>query len=173
MAPPKVSSAECGLYKPGHEVHWIQGLRYGDRDHPPVPGRLINVGDDGIIVVEIADAVRRFWHHDPLWFAHRAAEAGGVVELQARWGMIGIRHKAGTYVFCVADTATSEPCTEVPPQGDLLDLLDAAGGFTISCEQATPSPRSHEVPSPGVRLGPSGSVALLDETARPRDHQQR
>ena len=125
----------CGLYTPGHEVHWIQGLRYRDPEHPPVAGRLVEVGADGIIVVEIGGEVRRFWNHEPQRFAHFAARAHHHVDLQARWGMLGLPHKSGTYCFCIADPDDHRTCPETPPQGALLELMESAGGFSISAAE--------------------------------------
>ena len=42
MATPEFPPLFCGLYLPGHEVHWIQGLKFSDLDHPRTEGT-----DDG------------------------------------------------------------------------------------------------------------------------------
>ena len=89
MATPKILSRRCGLYCRGHEVHVIQGLRYSDPEHPQVPGRLIDVSDDGIIVVEFDDGIQRYWHHDQRAFAIAASRNDNPVELQTRWSLLG------------------------------------------------------------------------------------
>jgi hypothetical protein len=135
---PEYPPRHCGLYKPGHEVHWIQGLRYRDPEHPLVPGTLVEVGEDGIIAVEFADGVRRFWNHEPQRLRDIVATADNRVGLQERWGLLGIPTKSGYYCFCIAgpESDAHDPCPEQPPTGDMFDLMKSAGGFTISLNDA-------------------------------------
>ena len=132
MATPKIRSRQCGLYLPGHQVHMIQGLRYSDPDHPRVPGRLIDVADDGILVVELDDEIRRYWHHDPQAFALAASRTDNDVELQARWSMLGTPTKKGYHPIYIADPDDHRGCPDTPPTGTALELLESAGGFLIS-----------------------------------------
>lgn len=40
------SPTRCGLFRPGHDVHWIQGLKAGNDPTPPRPAR-VEVLSDG------------------------------------------------------------------------------------------------------------------------------
>ena len=132
MATPKILSRRCGLYLPGHEVHVIQGLRYSDPDHPRIPGRLIDVESDGIVVVEFEDGIRQYWHHDPRPFAMAARRNDNHVELQARWRMLGTPTKQGYHPIYIADPDDHRECPDAPPSGTAVELLGSAGGFLMS-----------------------------------------
>jgi hypothetical protein len=124
----------CGLYLPGHQVHFIQGLKYSDPDHPRTPGTLIHVGDDGIIVVEFDDGIRCFWNHEPQRIAHFAARVNNRVERQERWGLLGIpaERRWSNYCFCIADPDDHRSCPNEPSTGTAFERLESASGFTTS-----------------------------------------
>lgn len=43
----------CGLYIPGHVVHWIQARKgAGDMKNLPTPGHLMEVRLDGLVINE-------------------------------------------------------------------------------------------------------------------------
>lgn len=52
---------ECGLYKPGHLVHWIQARVKRNEERVPVK---VDVLDDQRIRVLTAGEVQVFYHHD-------------------------------------------------------------------------------------------------------------
>jgi hypothetical protein len=145
MATPEFPPRFCGLYLPGHEVHWIQGLKFSDLDHPRTEGALIDVGDDGIIVVEFDDGIRRFWNHEPLRLEHFAARVNNHVERQQRWGLLGIPAKRGwsIHCFCIASPDDHRSCPNEPPTGTAFELLESAGGFTMSTAELTAQLSEH------------------------------
>ena len=54
----------CGYHWAGHEVHWIQGLKAAnDSEQAAIPGRLVNVSDDGSLVLEIGGETILLWNH--------------------------------------------------------------------------------------------------------------
>jgi hypothetical protein len=94
----------CGLYVPGHAVHWIQSKRaFADQDNPPEEGRLIEVN-------------------------------GGSICHQPGWGLLLSPGRDGsTWDFCVVDADADDirECREEVPAGDLVDRLLRTGGFTV------------------------------------------
>jgi hypothetical protein len=124
----------CGYYHPGHEVHWIQGLRSGQpTEVPPVPGRLLSVSDDGTVVVEAGGETVRLWNHEPERLRLLVAANDGVVSVQPGWSLLRTRSDDGSYCFSVCDPAGPQwrPCPSEPPGGELADLAREAGGFTV------------------------------------------
>ncbi len=130
---------KCGLYLPGHEVHWIQGLRSGnDTENPREEGNLIAVKDDGTIVFKVDGNIERAWNHQPQRIAALADRfRGGRVILHRRWGLLGVPHgDSGTYMFYIGDPDDHRECPSEPPTGDPLDLLAETGGFSMRGEEA-------------------------------------
>jgi len=127
----------CGLYLPGHDVHWIQGLHSGrDDENPPEQGRLLGASEDGTLRVQVDGEVRRLWNHDPGRLARLVARNKGVVTHQPRWGLLRTKSAQGAYCFCVVNaTKDHEPCPHKAPEGNLLELLKQAGGATLSIRE--------------------------------------
>jgi hypothetical protein len=130
----------CGLYVPGHDVHWIQAnlsVKH-ESERPWEPGRLVDVHPDGSIVVEIQGAIRRLWNHNPERLARLAALNDGAISHQPGFHLLSTPSSQGSYLFCVADAESEElrPCPSDPPTGDLVDLLRNAGGFSIPGREA-------------------------------------
>jgi len=73
-----MSQRKCRIYKPGHEVHYIQSrlAGYGGRN-----GTLLTVDDDGWITVDVEGVVLRLWNHDPAWVRKCFEESAGQVGL--------------------------------------------------------------------------------------------
>ena len=129
---------DCCLYRPGHRVHWIQATRAGrDPEHRPEPGRLVSVGADGSVVIEVDGDRRRLWNHDPAGLEQAAAAAGGVVLHQSRWGLLLAPSGTGSRrCFCVvAADADRAACTAAVPGETLVDRLLTAGGGTLSVDE--------------------------------------
>lgn len=125
----------CGLYIPGHVVHWIQARKgAGDMKNLPTPGHLVEVRPDGLVIVEINGDVRRLWNHDPERLEALVARNHGEISHQPRWGLMSTRG----YQFCVADADHPDlrPCPAHPPTGDPYKLLIEAGGFSIPGSEA-------------------------------------
>ena len=124
----------CGLYIPGHDVHWIQGLHAGpDSKNPAQAGKLVEVLPDGTLVVDVAASLRRLWHHDPSRLERLVARNKGEVSYQPHWHLLWTRSRHGRYAFCIANAGDPErrPCPAYPPTGDIFDLLQDAGGFSM------------------------------------------
>ena len=103
------SLRHCGLYRPGHEVHYIQAkLSFEDTDSRPA-GRLLEVGDDGVLLVETDNGVQRLWNHDPAGIRAIWKRMGDEVELRAK-GMLSLVGKGGNSYFCVANPDDHVPC---------------------------------------------------------------
>ena len=116
----------CGLYRPGHEIHYIQMRKSSeDRENPRLLGRLIECRSDGTVVIEIEGREISLWSHEPERVAESVAANDGVVRYQKRWGLLW-----GSDCFCVA-SADHVPCPDSPPTGTPLELLKSAGGFIL------------------------------------------
>jgi len=127
----------CGLYLPGHCVHWIQArLGWEDTENLPEEGRLVDVGSDGTLIVDVGEEVRRLWNHQPERISDAAARRGDVVFHQPRWGLLAIPQGASRYLFCVAPSESSHrPCPVEAPTGTPAELLRTAGGFSIPANE--------------------------------------
>jgi hypothetical protein len=90
MAPPSIKAAEsddtCGLYTPGHDVHWIQARHAGsDTVNRARAGKLLEAHPDGTLVVDVAHHLYRLWHHNPSRLQRLVAENKGKVGFQPYW----------------------------------------------------------------------------------------
>jgi hypothetical protein len=95
----------CGLFTPGHEVHWIQGLRAGnDVESPRVQGRLVSAEADGLIRIDLKGEVRTFWNHEPDRLEMVAARNANRVEVQWRWRVLRVPSNSGAYLFYLAES---------------------------------------------------------------------
>ena len=125
----------CGLYLPGHDVHWIQAkLSREKRDQRPTrPGQLIKTDPDGLVVVEVEGVVYRLWNHDPLRMERLVARNRGSVSYQPGAGLLRTESVLGNFLFCVADADDPElrECPSTPPAGSPFELLRTAGGFSM------------------------------------------
>jgi hypothetical protein len=126
----------CGLFKPGHNPHWIQ-MRKGleDDESIPTPSRFIESRTDGSLVIEVDNRELLLWNHEPERLAEAVAANGGTVEYQPRWGLLWVPSKSGRYAFCVAEPSLYHvPCPLQPPIGSPVERIESAGGFTISVD---------------------------------------
>ena len=124
----------CGLYVPGHDVHWIQANRAFRREADiAVPGHLLEVRSDGLVLVEVDGGVRRLWNHDPISLEAHVAHNNGEISHQPSFGLLHTPKEDGYYLFCVvdADAPGRRPCPARPPTGDPMQLLREAGGFSM------------------------------------------
>ncbi len=132
-----LAARKCGLYLPGHEIHWVQGLRSGnDIETPREDGHLIAVEDDGTIVFKVDGTIKRAWNHQPQRIAAFAAKSGGRVILQQRWHVLGVPFDGGNHLFCIGDPDDHRECPSEPPTGDPWDLLAETGGFSMRAVDA-------------------------------------
>jgi len=123
----------CGLFKLGHNPHWIQmNLAGEDNEQRPTPGRFIESRPDGSVVIEVEMRQLLLWNHEPERMAEAVAANGGAVEYQPRWGLLWVPSRSGRYAFCVARSPDDYlPCPAQPPVGSPMELLEGAGGFTV------------------------------------------
>ncbi len=134
IPPPK----RCGLYLPGHEVHWIQGIHSGDPGEvAPVPARILEVADDGTTTIDVCDELLELWTHDATRLQAIIAKRGADARYQKRWRLLRI--PSGTGNYCIDVTPTSNParrpCPTSPPRVDTLAVqLVASGGFTVRAD---------------------------------------
>lgn len=128
----------CGLYRPGHEVHWVQALGAMRRldTEPPIVGRLAGWEQNGTITLDIGGKVERVWNHEPNRLAGLALRVDSRVSLQPGWGLLRVESSDGHYLFYVGDPVDHLECPGSPPTGDPLDLLAQTGGFSIPAGEA-------------------------------------
>lgn len=130
----------CGLYLPGHDVHWIQARLSVEEElqRPSTPGLLLGVQPDGLVVVEVNGVVRRLWNHDTDRLEQLVARNRGEVSHQPGFGLLKTPSEKSSYLFCVADADSPDlrPCLAHPPTGGPLELLREAGGFSIPGPEA-------------------------------------
>lgn len=132
----------CGLYLPGHEVHWIQAKKSAEERTPPERAKLVAVeGDDLVVVRMVGLREYRCYHSHEV---PRLVEAAGgferAVEVQQRWGILW----TGGGRFCVCRYGREwSPCPETPltlPAGpvgaeELVRLVRERGGFSLPMSQ--------------------------------------
>lgn len=125
----------CGLYLPGHEVHWIQGIHSNDRgETPPVPCRVLEIRDDGTVVVDLCGERLELWSHDPVRLQALVDAHGSEGSYQERWRLLWIPSEQGAYCVDVTPASNPErrPCPPEPPScGTLAEQLREAGGFSV------------------------------------------
>lgn len=122
----------CGLFKPGHDPHWIQINRSNeDKDNAPLPGRLVDARSDGTIDVAVEQEVITLWNHDLGRMIDAIAAADGQISYQAAWHLIWVPSPDGRYAFCVSKRAEHLACPDEVPTGTPAELLERAGGFTV------------------------------------------
>ena len=110
----------CAYYTPGHNVHFIQARLAWENPTAYVPGEVLDIVDDVVVVATEHGDVRRFRNHDLDRFAWIVRDFGpgvticdkGVLRIDARDG--------GGFTFCVLDDAGAPlgPCLDpdvVPP----------------------------------------------------------
>ena len=109
---PNERHAQCGLYTPGHQVHWIQARLARTQVKPQLPGLIVSVDDD-VVVVATEDGVYRWLHHDMVRLRRAVDEVGpaatwvgyGLLRLsEARDGSVPMFHVR------LDDGTSCEPC---------------------------------------------------------------
>jgi hypothetical protein len=129
----------CGAYTAGHDAHWIQAIHGAhDHDNPAVNGLLIDVHDNGTLVVDVDGAVHRLWHHQPERLKQLVARNDGAIMWQSRWSLLRTLSVDGWFVFsvCGADDRCPCPDPDEPPPNDLLELIEKRGGFDLPVDDA-------------------------------------
>lgn len=126
----------CGLFKPGHTPHWIQMSRATeDRENLPMLCRIIDARTDGTFVIEIEGEELVLWNHELDRLLEAVTDGHGIIEYQTHWGLVWVPISDGRYAFCVARSLQDHVlCPPQPPVGRPVQLLEIAGGFTISVD---------------------------------------
>jgi hypothetical protein len=149
---------QCGLYLPGHQVHWIQGLHAGrPGEAAPVSCRILEITDDGTITIDLSGEPLQLWTHDPVRLRAIAAEHGTDAGYQESWRLLWIALEGGRYAIDVTPASNPErqPCPTSPPcLGTLAEQLRATGGFTM---RATDLAKAL-----GVELGSAGTPSRTE-----------
>lgn len=124
----------CGLFKPGHQPHFVQWLQTTkDKIDLPSSGEFIEAREDGTIVIEVDDKELHLWNHQPERIAEAVAVGGSAIGYQPYWGLLWVPSRDGRYAFCVAPSLDDHvQCPLQPPVGSPAEMLESAGGFTIS-----------------------------------------
>jgi hypothetical protein len=124
----------CGFFQPGHDVHHIPALRAGNEKAPDRrPARLVDVGADGVVTLDVDGEQLRFWNHDPARILAAATRAPGPLELDRRWRFLRIPSGPdSTSLFSLAHPDDHQECPDAPPTGDPARLAMEAGGFLIA-----------------------------------------
>jgi hypothetical protein len=78
----------CGLFKPGHDPHWIQMSRATADKDLPNSGRLVESLSDVTVVVEVDERELNPWNREPERVIEVVAASGGIIEYQSRWGVL-------------------------------------------------------------------------------------
>ena len=134
----------CGLFKPGHNPHWIQ-MRKGLEDYENIPasGCYVESRTNGTVVIEVGNRELVLWNHEPERMAEAVTANGGAIEYQPRWGLLWVPSKSGRYAFCVARSPDDHvPCPPQLPVGGPMELLEGAGGFTLPASELRREDRS-------------------------------
>lgn len=130
----------CGLYLPGHDVHWIQArvARKDGTGCPEFHGHLLGTRPGGVAIIEAGGVVHRLWNHNADRLERLAAVNDGAVSYQPGFGLVRTASNGGSYLFCVidADSPDLRPCPDSPPTGTMVELLRNAGGFSIPGREA-------------------------------------
>ena len=134
----------CSLYRPGHNIHWIQlRLTWNEPVHDPIPAQLIDVRDDGAFTLVVDGEHRRYWNHEPERMARAMARFDGEFELVGYGVLLLARQhrRVGepSPAFCIVepDSAQRVPCFDSADwdeddADDPIKQIKRLGGFTMS-----------------------------------------
>ncbi len=135
----------CGLYLPGHEVHWIQANHSNDPgETPPTSCRVLEIRDDGTVAIDLFGKPLELWSHDPVRLRALVDTGGAQCSYQERWRLLRVPSTRGAY--CVDVTPASNPQRRPCP----------------------PEPRSYETPGEQL-LGAGGFVVRASDLFAPVD----
>jgi hypothetical protein len=121
---------QCGSYRPGHEVHWIQAIRSAEDSTPSRSGEVLGIAGE-VIEVRFADGdVARYRHHDTARLRAELEALGPGVTVKARWSLL---HCDSLHSIALDTGQPLSPCPSQEPVGTdpdaLLARLHSYGGF--------------------------------------------
>jgi hypothetical protein len=127
----------CGLYTPGHQVHWIQAKLAWEGDPSEyLEGALLEVDDDGWITLQVDGKALRFWNHDPARARECFEASEGRVGLPGN-SVLHAPHEDGRYCICISTNGPT-PCLPAPPSTpdplELVEQMRTHGGFSVPGE---------------------------------------
>ena len=109
----------CITQRVGHSPHWIQANLAGRAKKRPTSGRLIEVNEDGHIVLDIGGRKVNVWNHTPERLSQIARRCDGLVKYQPEFHLLWIPQRADggpKSACCVAkDSEDHGPCRFHPP----------------------------------------------------------
>jgi hypothetical protein len=120
----------CGLYLPGHQVHWIQArLERENQENRPDTGRVVDVRNDGAVGIDLDGEERRLWNHQPDRLAEAASQSALIVRHQPTWGLLQVGNTVSGYLFCDAGPSNEHvPCLDRPRVGVSVSFSRAREG---------------------------------------------
>lgn len=134
----------CGLYSPGHEVHWIPGIRSAGTIYDE-QNRCRLVGVEGeLLIVKARDRYRCYWNHEMERLLEEAGGLGRYVHVSDEWALLATG--GSRFSLMGADRDEWRPCpveplppVEGPLDGDdMVGLLNERGGFSIPFARIRP-----------------------------------
>ena len=127
----------CQSWVPGHKVHWVQGMRSNRSDQPGsyVACTITDISVDGWFTLVLAEGGEslRYWTHDIEKL--RVLFGEDRVEINEHWSVIHQRLGGGSTNY-ISITQNPRPCVFEEPDGELHELMETHGGFSISGEEA-------------------------------------
>jgi hypothetical protein len=91
---------QCGSYRSGRTIHWIQARKAAEDRTGREPGEVIETGE-GWLLVHLDDGThRRYGNHDIPRLEQLLEERGTRVEVQERWGVLWL----GTNLISISGT---------------------------------------------------------------------
>jgi len=120
----------CGLYRAGHEVHFVQAIRAGNDDEAWPGTASVDAGGWISITLDSGSVMRR-WTHDPGRLADLLGDFGGRVLLRTK-SILSIPLGHGAHYVSVGEDPTPCPLANEDLSNLSWDqLLTRRGGVTV------------------------------------------
>ena len=102
----------CGLYTPGHSIHWVQARLTWNRPVSRTAVEIVELSEAGVLLWA-DDGLRRFWNHDLVRLRALVGQHG---PFGALVGYHALRLESG-HLICVKEDSEGqqERCTD--PRG--------------------------------------------------------
>jgi hypothetical protein len=149
MAETRPIKPSCGIFLPGHTVHWIQGKKSAEPWQPVIPVSFV-VHDDGLVDIEGSDLKLTLWNHGPGLLRSEFSSGGGRAVWKPRFHVLAVPGPSGR-VFNMARPDERTPCRQRvrPREGEpveeyILRAMHEDGGYII---------RGSDLVAPGDRFG--------------------
>jgi hypothetical protein len=129
-----MSDRICGFYRPGHQLHWIQGKKSHEDGQPVIRVKVVAVHDDRHVDIEGNDFELRLWYHDPEHL-RSALRFGGYAEWKPKYHVLYVI-SSGSFNLATLDQV--EPCKppiQRRPEETVRQYIERAmrdyGGYTV------------------------------------------